>query len=179
MKKVGKIIGKTIWYLFEIVLILYVIAATSLLLCTNEVGFTQFGNRTDVVVDEDTIDQLSSYKENDVLLIKNEKFDDLNVGDKIYYYDTLNNQYIVREGTIMSKDGNNESALYFLEETGNAISDQRLIGVHEKTYAGLGTAYTIIKSQVGFLLLVILPIFLLFIYQVYRIIILIKDSEEE
>ena len=81
------------------------------------------------------------------------KFDDLNVGDKIYYYDTLNNQYIVREGTIMSKDGNNESALYFLEETGNAISDQRLIGVHEKTYAGLGTAYTIIKSQVGFLLL--------------------------
>ena len=79
----------------------------------------------------------------------------------------------------MSKDGNNESALYFLEETGNAISDQRLIGVHEKTYDGLGTAYTIIKSPVGFLLLVILPIFLLFIYQVYRIIILIKDSEEE
>lgn len=179
MKKVGKIIGKTIWYLFEVVLILYVIAATSLLLCTNEFGFTQFDKTTVVVVDEDTIDQLSSYKENDVLLIKNEKFDDLNVGDKIYYYDTLNNHYIVREGTIMSKDGNNESALYFLEETGNAISDQRLIGVHEKTYAGLGTAYTIIKSPVGFLLLVILPIFLLFIYQVYRIIILIKDSEEE
>ena len=61
-EKVGKIIGKTIWYLFEIVLILYVIAATSLLLCTNEFGFTQFGKTTVVVVDEDTIDRLSSYK---------------------------------------------------------------------------------------------------------------------
>lgn len=179
MKRVGKIIGKTIWYLFEVILILYVIAATSLLLCTNEFGFTQFGKNTVVVVNEDTIDQLSNYKINDVLLMTEKKYDELNVGDKIYYYDTLNNKYIVREGTIMNKDGNNESSLYYLEETGNAISDQRLIGTYEKTYAGIGTAYTIIKSPVGFLLLVILPIFLLFIYQVYRIIILIKEPEEE
>lgn len=179
MTKVVKIIGKVIWYLFEIILILYVIAATSLLLCTNEFGFTQFDKTTVVLVDDNTIDQLSNYKENDLLLMKSKKFDELNIGDKIYYYDTLNQKYIVREGTIMSKEGNNESALYYLQETGNAISDQRLIGVYDKTYAGFGTAYSIIKSPVGFLLLVILPIFLLFIYQIYRIIILIKEPEED
>lgn len=175
-----KVAGKILWWIIEAILIIYVICATTVLLCANKYGFTQFGKNIYAIVDENTIDQLTEFKENDVIEIKTVKYNDVNVGDKIIYYDTLNEKYILREGIVREKSGDNESAMYVLEGEGLTVSNQRLTGVYSgNTYSGLGIPLSILKSQIGFLLLVILPIFVLFIYQVYKIVILLKYDDED
>ena len=48
-----------------------------------------------------------------------------------------------------------------------------------KKYAGLGQVLSVLESRFGFLILVILPTLILFLYELYRVIIEIKTPIEE
>ena len=52
-------------------------------------------------------------------------------------------------------------------------------GVGTESYEHLGTALSIIESQWGFLFIVLVPCFLIFIYEVYSLIVEIKYGAEE
>lgn len=175
MKSVLKIFGG----LLELIFIVYAVFMILLVMSTNKYGFTQIGDYTFIPVDEYTITELYNFKENDLLITKSARYNDINVGDTIYYYSTVDETYIVQFGKIASKEGDNRSALYTLEENSKmTLSTERLIGHEFKLLPKLGSFYNTVTSTTGFLILVIFPMLLIFIYQVYNFIILLKEDKE-
>lgn len=169
-----------LWGLIEIIIIVYVICITACLLCTNKYGFTEFGNVTLITVNDHIEEFLPEVKDNDLLIVKG-KNEDINVGDKIYYYATADNKYIVEAAfvkEIVSKDGN--LALYKLDdEVGTTVATTRVIGKYSAIYHNIGGILDVLESKIGFLLLVILPILIIFMYQIYALIIVVKYGDEE
>ena len=171
---------KGLWGLVEVIIIIYVICMTAFLLCKNKYGFTQIGDMTYITINEHLQSYLPETKENDLLMVKqNNK--DINVGDKIYYYAVENNEYVIKTAhakeIVISED---DMALYQLDdEAKTTIATTRVIGKYSAIYHNIGGVLDVLQSRIGFLLLVILPILLIFMYQIYALIIVIKYGEEE
>ncbi len=179
-----KKILKWLWEFVEILIIIYVIFITSCILCRNKFGYTQFGDMTFVTVSESNEKFFMNNKAGDLLIIKNQQMD-LEVNDLIYYYVTVDEKYIVRTGVVDSKTQDDYAALYILrDDEGSSIASNRVIGKYAKTYRGKGAILDVLESRVGFLFLVLLPILVVFIYQIYQLVIVAKyevveDDEEE
>lgn len=171
---------KGLWGLVEVIIIIYVICMTAFLLCKNKYGFTQIGDMTYITINEHLQSYLPETKENDLLMVKqNNK--DINVGDKIYYYAVENNEYVIKTAhvkeNVISED---DMALYQLDdEAKTTIATTRVIGKYSAIYHNIGGVLDVLQSRIGFLLLVILPILLIFMYQIYALIIVIKYGEEK
>lgn len=171
---------KGLWGLVQIIIIIYVICMTACLLCKNKYGFTEIGNMTLITVNEHRVEFLPETKEKDLLLIKSTE-EDMNVGDKIYYYATDNNEYVIKTAHIKNIVSSEEGmSLYSLDdEKETTIATNRVIGKYSTVYQNIGGILDILESKIGFLLLVILPILLIFMYQIYALIIVIKYGEDE
>lgn len=171
---------KGLWGFVEVVIIIYVICITACLLSTNKFGFTQFGDTTLLTISDHMEQFLPESKEHDLIIVKG-GVEDIEVGDKIYYYATADNKYIVKTAhvkEIVSQDGS--TALYKLDDSqSSTIATTRVIGKYSAIYHNIGGVLDILESKLGFLLLVILPILLIFMYQVYALIIVIKYGDEE
>lgn len=166
--------------LLEIIIIIYVICITTCLLAKNKYGFTQIGNMTLITINEHLQEFLPETKEKDLLIVKGDKKDVINVGDKIYYYSTHNEEYIIKSGYVKNKITDNDRSLYVMaDEDGSTISSTRTIGKYSNTYGTIGGILDILESRLGFLLLVLLPILVIFIYQIYALIIVVKYTDFE
>lgn len=169
-----------LWGLVQIIIIVYVICITACLLCKNKYGFTQIGDMTLITINKELQTYLPETKKGDLLLVKETNLD-MKVGDKIYYYSTANNEYVIKTAhikEIVTSDGN--ISLYKLDDLkGSTIATNRVLGKYSTVYENIGSILDILESKIGFLLLVILPILLIFMYQVYALIIVIKYGDEE
>ncbi len=169
-----KNIGRLIWSIFEIIIIVYVITITAFILCRNKYGYTQFGDYTlnnVSLIDERNI---STAKKGDLLVVKNSN--DFKEGDLIYYYAAYNDTYIVRSDNLLKIDDDGYTSLYTIKRGEDEITvvDTRIIGKYSHTYKGLGAFLDVVESRVGFLFLVLLPIMIVFIYQVYEFVMIIR-----
>ena len=178
MKKVLRFI----WSIFEIIIIAYVILITSFILCRNKYGYTQIGSYTfDNVslLDERNIEDT---KKGDLLVVKDSN--DIKVGDRIYYYAAYNEVFIVRSDYVINVESDDYSSLYTVERNGAkvTIAHTRVLGKYSTTYPKLGSILDVLESRVGFLFLVLLPIMIVFIYQVYEFVMILRyedvDKEE-
>lgn len=169
MKKVFRVL----WSILEVIIIIYVICLTSLLLCKNEHGFTEIGKYTFnnvSLVDERNIHNV---KNGDLLIIENSN--DIKVGDMIYYYTVYNDKYIIKTNAVVKIESDGYNSLYTLnDEDGITIASTRVLGKRASKYAKWGTVLDILESRIGFLFLVLLPIMIVFIYQVYEFVIIMR-----
>ena len=172
-----------IWLLLEIVIIVYVLGITSLILFRNEFGYTQFGDKTLVTITKDNAGELPDSKYGDLLVITNNY--GYKIGDNIYYYIVVNDQYIVRYGEVAKTRGSGSSTLYFVkynDET-NSVTSSKVIGDSVKKYNNYGKTINFLQGKIAFLFLVLLPIMIVFIYQIYELINIVKyekvDSVKE
>ena len=161
MKKVVK----RIWSVLEVIIMIYVVFMTLLFLNKNKYGFTEIGNCVLVSVDGDIEKTVESSKKMDLLILeKNSNKNDYN--DKVYYYSVYGEKYIIKYGSLKDEK---------LSGT-NIINDGRVIGTKSRSVPLLGFYLKIVHSKIGFLLFVFLPVFMVFIYQVYEF---INDSKNE
>ena len=166
---------KFLLVILEVIIILFAVVMVSIVFMRNDFGYTQFGKNTLILVDDKNTTELTHYKSGDLLIIKNISYDDIKVGDELYYYDTIGQEYIVRIGTVKTKTGDNRTALYTFNENANlSIASERILGVYKTSYSNYGAVIKFLTSTVGFLLCVILPVLVLFIYQIYHLIMIIK-----
>ena len=70
-----------------------------------------------------------------------------------------------------------EDAVAF--ENGDIFSNQFVIGTADEVYNDIGTYLAIIESKWGFLFIVLVPCLLIFIYEVYALIVEIKYGTDE
>jgi len=175
MKKVFRFL----WSICEVFIIAYVILITSFILCRNKYGYTQIGDYTfDNVslIDERNIEDT---KKGDLLIVRNSN--DIKVGDRIYYYAAYNEVYILRSDYVKKVDSDDYSSLYTIERNGEeiTIANTRVLGKYANTYSKLGAILDVLESRVGFLFLVLLPIMIVFIYQVYEFVMILRYEDVE
>lgn len=172
---------RVLFRILETLVIIYAVIMTTFLLCKNKYGITQIGDYSLVAVTEENQKVLSEFQKGDLVVINDKDVNHFKIGDSIYYYDTIDEKYVLQKGEIKEVFGDNNAFLYSVLENGvtSTVSFGRVIGIYEGMhYAMLGGIISFLQSQVGFLLFVILPIMLLFIYQIYSLILLVKEEKE-
>ena len=165
------------WSFVEVLIIIYVVLVTMFVLCKNKYGYTQFGDYSFANIDLIAEKNVKDTKKGDLLVVKNSN--DIHKGDLIYYYAVLNDKYIVRSAVVTDVKEDNYSALYTvsLSNTTINVASSRVLGKYSTVYNNLGSILSVLESRVGFILLVLLPIMVVFIYQVYEFIIMLKYDE--
>ena len=150
----------------------------------NKYGYTQFGDYTFQNIDLIDERNIQNTHKGDLLIVKNSN--DIHVGDLIYYYAAYNETYIIRSDYVTKIDSDDYSALYTVHrgDSDVTIAGTRLLGKYANTYANVGAILNVVESRVGFLFLVLLPIMIVFIYQVYEFIVILRyekveDEEDE
>lgn len=166
-----------VWSFVEVIIIIYVVLVTMFVLCKNKYGYTQFGDYSFANIDLIAEKNVKDTKKDDLLVVKNSN--DIHKGDLIYYYAVLNDNYIVRSAVVTDVKEDDYSALYTvsLSNTTINVASSRVLGKYSTVYNNLGSILSVLESRVGFLLLVLLPIMVVFIYQVYEFIIMLKYDE--
>lgn len=158
---------KILWNILEIIVIVYVIFMTAYILCRNKFGFTQFNKYTFVTLNEENYKFVPNYNEGDLLVIESKKFD-IDEGSTLYYYVVVNNTYVVRSSVVKSKVEDEFSVIYYLDdEKVGSVSGNRVIGEEVKFSSNKGSVLEFLEGKVGFLIFVLLPVMLIFIYRIY------------
>ena len=178
-----KTILKWVWNILEVIIIIYVIAMTAFILSKNKFGFTQFGDYVFSTVSLFDERNNTNLNKGDLLIVKNTN--DINKGDLIYYYAVYNEKYIIKSDIVSNVKSDDFSSLYTIKDDDGiyTISSSKVLGKYATTYNKLGTILDVLESKLGFLFLVLLPIMIIFIYQVYEFIVIIRyervDKDEQ
>lgn len=179
MKKTLMTIKKVMIWLFAIIFFGFVIVMTGLLLYFNDFGVTVFGKKSLVIIREELASE--DYKRGQLVIVENRKLKEVKAGDKVFAYKVLEGGKVTIEyGTVGEVTvGRTAKESYVTFENGDAYQEQYFIGYGTKTYNKVGTYLSVLESRWGFLFIILVPCFLVFIYQIYALIIEIKYGNEE
>lgn len=165
---------KIIWNILQVIIIIHVILITLLMFFQNKYGFSELGNY--VIYDATKLDHknISSLNEGDLVIIKDT--DKLKKKDVAYYYAVSGEKYIILSGTItdVKKEKNNYS--YTISDGTNKIiiSSPRIIGSNIYHFPTIGKILKVVESKTGFIFFILLPIMIVFIYQVYQLLLILR-----
>lgn len=169
-----KKILKGIWGFVEILIVIYAIVMATFILARNKYGFTQVDKYTFVMVADETAKFIPEKKVGDLLIIKNQQ-SDIQEGDLIYYYFAFDEKYVVKSGKVKTIASDADTALYTLDdEDNNSVSSIKVIGKYVSTHEKIGGVLLFLQGRLGFLICVLLPLLIVFIYQIYQLVIVAK-----
>lgn len=172
--KVLEKIKSFILFVLGVVFFAFALTMTVLLLNFNNYGLTQFDNTTFVIINDAITSE--TFKKGDLVLVKGEKIANIQKGDEIFAYRVDNQDKVNVELGKVGQIYPDEDAISF--ENGDTYAMQFVIGKASKTYNNIGTYLSVIESKWGFLFIVLVPCFLIFVYEVYALIIEIKYGDE-
>ena len=163
---------------FELIIVIYVVFITSCILFKNRYGFTQFGDYTFIPIVNDNEKYINDVNKGDLLIAK--KIDKVSLNDSIYFYTSEDKNYIVREGKVTKVPLGNGDTLYDItverldKSVDATVSGSKVVGIKSLLLPLLGSILTFLESDRGFLLCVLLPIVLVFLYQIYEFISVVR-----
>ena len=173
-----KNILKTIFSFIGTIYLILAIFAIVCLLKKNQYGLPQFGNTTLVVAESDALD--SYYNKGDLIILKKPNNDDVKVNDAVFFYETEFRKNTINVASVTSKDKINDDETTF-HVSGTSFSSDYLVGKVDGSvkYPFIGKVLNVLTSKWGFLLLVILPFFILFMIELVAIYDEIKNSRKK
>ena len=138
------------------------IAVTYILLSYNKYNITEFKNSYLLTLKENT----KEYNSSELLLIK--KNSNVKENDKIFYYNKNNKGTEVKVGQVKKVDEKNQTIVLDDELV---LTEENILGTIAQTtaYPVLGTIHNILTSRIGYLIAIILPMLVAFIYEIYAI----------
>ncbi len=168
------------FFINVIIAIWFVIAlfSTICLLSLNDFGTMVFGKNTLMIMDSDELEP--DYKEGDLLMIKRGSDSKIEVGEKVFYYNSaMNSTVLVYLGKVDNKEPINKSEVTYTIEN-ERVSSEYIIGAEKSTkvFHGMGTLLGVITSQWGFLFFILFPMLFAIIYEVMMIIDTSKKEKE-
>lgn len=173
--KVLNIIKKVIIGILAVVFFCFTIAMTVLLLFYNKYGVTQFGDTSLIIIREQIAS--NNYKKGDLVFVEAKKINEIKVGNEVFTYKVDKNGVPTIDLGIVGEVHPNDEAISF--KNGSTYAMDYVIGTSNKVYNNVGTYLSIIESKWGFLCIVLIPFFIMFICQIYNLIVEIKYGSEE
>ena len=169
---------KVIWNVTQVLIIIYVIFVTSLLFFENKYGFSQLGNSVIYNVNKSDIKNISKVNDGDLLIIK--KSSKLKEENIIYYYAVSNDKYVIAKDKIAGIKKDKDDYLYTLGEDNRIIiSSSRVVGNRIIIIPFIGKILGIVKSRIGFIFFVLFPIIIVFVYQLYEFLHILRYEKVE
>lgn len=179
------------WDLVEVLIIIYVIFVTTCILSKNRYGYTNIFGYTLVSVHQEDEAYIKDSKAGNLLVVKNDG--NVNKNQYVYYYyadvsDPNNEKYVVRGAFVTDTIKGDGGELYSLKNKEDPkISKARVLGNYSNQYAVIGGVLEFLETRLGFLFCVLLPIMIVFVYQIYEFVVIlnydkadkIRKSEEE
>jgi hypothetical protein len=175
MEVVKKIIINGIIILWSIVAIFVTIC----LLSYNEYKVTTFGKNALLIIDSDELEP--EIHEGDLLIVKRNSDNQINVGDKVFYYNSaMDSKVLVYNDVVLEKQAVTRDETTYVFDSGK-VSGEDIIGKAStsKVYHKLGSILQIFTSKWGFMLLVILPTLFAIIYEIMMIFETVHTSKEQ
>lgn len=118
-----------------------------------------------------------TFQSGDLIFIKKCDTSKLKEGDIITFHTIIDNQYALNTHRIQKIDEVNGVRSYTtVGDNNNGVTDQHVIsdgdivGKYIGHVTGLGKVMKFLSSSIGFLIVIVLPMLLFFIYQVYNLI---------
>jgi hypothetical protein len=175
MKKIIGIIKSVIAWTLGIAFFSFAIAMAMLLLNYNDYGVTQMGNTSLILINGEISSE--KYKKGDLVLVEATKLDKINTGDEIFVYQVDKDGVVTIDLGTIDKVHTIEKAITF--KNGDTYAAKFLIGKPDKVYNKVGTYLSIIESKWGFLFIILVPSFLIFMYELSALITEIKYGKDE
>lgn len=171
LKKVKKIL---IWVL-AIIFFSFVMAMTVLMLNINKYGVTQFDDKSLIVIRSDISNE--KYNKGDLVIVESRTLNKIAVSDEVFAYKVNSDGSVnIDLGTVGQVQEDQETIVF---ENGSAYGIDYVIGEASEVYEDIGTYLGVVQSKWGFLFIILVPCFLVFIYQLYNLIIEIKYGKDE
>lgn len=172
MKRAGTIVISVI--LWAIILLAALYAFTTMA-TKDDQNVASILGYTPLVVETDSMKP--TFESGDLIFIKKCDTSKLNEGDIITFHTIIDNQYALNTHRIQKIDEANGVRSYTtIGDNNNGIADQHVIsdgdivGKYIGHVSGLGKVMNFLSSSMGFLIVIVLPMLLFFIYQVYNLI---------
>ena len=156
------------------VILLAALFAFTTLATRDTANVSSLAGYTPMVVKTDSM--APTFYSGDLILIKKCDTSKLTEGDIICFHTIINNEYALNTHRIEKIDENESVRSYTTKGDNNAISDTHIIsdgdivGKYVGKLSKFGHVMDFLSSSMGFLIVIVLPMLLFFIYQVYHLI---------
>lgn len=159
--------------LWSIILLMALFTFTTLA-TRDDMSVSRLAGFTPLIVQSDSM--APTFHKGDMIIIQECDPAKLQEGDIITFHTIINNEYALNTHRIVeirtvgdvrnyvTKGDSNE-----VEDT-HVIADGDIVGRYVKKIPGLGKLMTFISGKVGFLVVIVFPMLLFFIYQIYHLI---------
>ena len=175
MKSAKKIVMVALSIILWAVILLAALFAFTTLATRDSAKVASLAGYTPMVVKSDSM--APTFKAGDLIVIRKCDPAKLEEGDIITFHTIIMNEYALNTHRIVKIDEQNGYRSYTTMGDNNngiadthIISDGDIVGQYVGKVSGLGRVMDFMSSSVGFLLLIVLPMLLFFIYQVYHLI---------
>lgn len=169
-EKVKRIVFITVCFIY----FAFALLMTVLLLNFNDYGVTQFGETSLVILKEKV--NFEGFNKGELVIAEKESIKDYKEGDTVFAYRVEKKVPHIEIGKV-GEIYENENAISF--ENGDTYSDEFLIGKPTKVYKSIGSFLSVVESKWGFLFIILVPCFLLFIYQIFALVVEMKYGKDE
>ncbi|MCI6265324.1 MAG: hypothetical protein MR598_00570 [Erysipelotrichaceae bacterium] len=151
---------KKLWHVCIILYVLLSVFITTCLLMYNEYNVTEFGNKILVMVENDTTGE---FQKGDLIIATKNK--DYKKDDYVFYYISREKNYFINYGLIESEK--NDAVVI----NSDVIDKKEVIGTTKNAIVipTVGSILSLLESKWGYLCVIILPILIAFLYEVYSI----------
>ena len=172
MKKAGKVIVSVLLWIVILVAALY--AFTTMATRDNQ-NVSRILGYTPLVVQSDSMSP--TFEKDDMIFIRKCDPADLKEGDIICFHTLIDNQYALNTHRIEKiEESMGDARSYTTRGDNNQAADQHIIsdgdivGIYVGHLPKLGKVMNFLSGSVGFLVVIVIPMLLFFIYQVYNLI---------
>ena len=172
VKRVGTIVVSILLWVIILVAALY---AFSTMATRDEQNVSSLLGYTPMVVQSDSM--APTFEKGDLIFIHKCDTSKLKEGDIITFHTIIDNEYALNTHRIQKIESNGEARTFTtIGDNNDGIADQHMIsdgdivGKYVGHIAKAGTLMDFLSSSTGFLIIIVLPMLLFFIYQVYNLI---------
>ncbi|MDD5832935.1 MAG: signal peptidase I [Clostridiales bacterium] len=174
MKKASKVLSVAASIVLWIIILIAALFAFTTLATRDVSRVSSIAGYTPLSVMTDSMKP--AFVSGDLIIIKKTDPSSLEKGDIITFHTIIDNQYQLNTHRIADIIEDNGFRSYVTKGDNNAIEDQHIIsdgdivGKYVTRLPGVGKFMDFLKSSMGFLIVIVLPMLLFFIYQVYHLI---------
>lgn len=180
MKIVKSILGGIVDFLMLIVIVC-AICVTLISLNSDNRNISRIGKYIPLNVMTDSMEP--TIMEGDFIIMEECDPETLEVDDVISFFATEQDQVIVKTHRIVAVDTSSGFKSFTTRGDNNTVNDSvpvfstDIIGKWENVrLPKVGTILNFVSSQTGFLICIVLPLLILFIYQIYRFIVVVMEE---
>ena len=167
-----KIIGNLIFIIYAIIAVFVTIC----LLSFNEYKVSEFGDTSLVIIDNEELEP--TFNKGDLVIVDKSKR--IREGDTIFFYNSSADVVEVTLATVQNIEKVNDSEYTYAIDGDRSISSEYVLGnAGDVTkISTVGTVLGVLESKWGFLILIVFPSLLAFIYEITVVFTEIREGKE-